>query len=88
MAATPRDIVDIDGFREDPPDDPGGSRGKDQPQSGRKFLSVYFNCCNTYGRLYPDARRTRYSGRCPKCGAEVQAKIGPGGTDRRIFDTQ
>ena len=88
MGAPPRDIVDIDGFREDPPDDPRHSKERNQSEGARKFLSVHFNCCNTYGRLYPDAARTRYHGRCPKCGAGVQARIGPGGTNRRIFDTQ
>ena len=88
MAANPRDIVDIDGFREDPSDDSAPGKQNKETSDTTKFLSVHFTCCNTYGRLYPDAARTRYQGRCPKCGATVEAKIGPGGTDRRMFDTQ
>ncbi|MEE2682130.1 MAG: hypothetical protein VX641_07130 [Planctomycetota bacterium] len=88
MAPPPRDIVDIDGFREDPPEKPPKADAGKKAGGQRTFLSVHFTCCNTYGRLYPDAERTSYHGRCPKCGAEVQAKIGPGGTNRRIFDTQ
>ena len=88
MANPPRDIVDIDGFREEPPDDRDQNHRKRSASGKTKFLSVHFTCCNTYGRLYPDEARTRYQGRCPKCGASVQASIGPGGTDRRMFDTQ
>ena len=88
MAANPRDIVDIDGFREDPSDEQARNTKNANSSGKRKFLSVHFTCCNTYGRLYPDAARTRYQGRCPKCGATVEAKIGPGGTERRMFDTQ
>ena len=88
MGSDHRDIVDIDGFRNDDRDDDGahGKNKNDKPE--RRFLSVLFRCCNTYGRLYPDSARTRYAGRCPKCGARVEAGIGPGGTNRNVFDTQ
>ena len=82
-----KDIVDIDGFRDEGPGDDKGPDPEKTKESGRRFLSVLFRCCNTYGRLYPDPERTRYSGRCPKCGAQVEAGIGPGGTNRNIFDT-
>ncbi|HAW96239.1 MAG: hypothetical protein CMJ33_01985 [Phycisphaerae bacterium] len=82
-----KDIVDIDGFRDEGPGHGRGSDRKKTKESGRRFLSVLFRCCNTYGRLYPDPERTRYAGRCPKCGAQVEAGIGPGGTNRNIFDT-
>jgi len=56
--------------------------------SSRRFLSIWFRCCHTYGRLYRNADETAYEGRCPRCGAEVYALIGPGGTDRRIFEAR
>ncbi len=51
----------------------------------RKFLSVWYQCCNVYGRMYPNPEATAYEGRCPKCGATVHALIGPDGTNRRTF---
>jgi hypothetical protein len=52
----------------------------------RRFLSILFRCCHVYGRLYRNAEQTAYTGRCPRCGAGVQARIGPEGTSRRVFD--
>ncbi len=52
----------------------------------RKFLSVWFRCCHTYGRMYRNADETAYEGRCPSCGAPVRALIGPDGTSRRTFE--
>ena len=87
MTSERRDIVDIDGLREKGSESERteATPGNEKPQ--RRFLSILFRCCNAYGRLYPDAERTRYEGRCPKCGARVEAGIGPGGTNRNLFDT-
>lgn len=87
MTPDHRDIVDIDGFRNDDRKNDDGQKSGRNEDTGRRFLSVLFRCCNTYGRLYPDSERTRYAGRCPKCGSRIEAGIGPGGTDRNIFDT-
>ena len=59
------------------------------PRDGSKpFLSIWFRCCHTYGRIYRNHDRTAYQGRCPKCGAMVQALIGPGGTETRTFEAR
>jgi len=58
----------------------GGANGPRRP-----FLSVWFQCCHAYGRMYRDDAGTMYAGRCPRCGARVQALIGPDGTSQRIF---
>ncbi len=47
---------------------------------------VFFRCCHTYARAYRNSEQTAYVGRCPKCGATVRARIGPGGTSRRMFE--
>ena len=90
MTSDRKDIVDIDGLRKDD-SEKKSTRAKQKTDTSekteRRFLSILFRCCNTYGRLYPDAERTRYAGRCPKCGAQVEAGIGPGGTNRNVFDT-
>ena len=83
----PRDQVDIDGI-------PGSQKpGQRKSASGsdvgsRRFLMTWFRCCHAYGRLARNRAGTRYEGRCPRCAAMVSVKIGPGGTDRRIFETR
>jgi len=54
----------------------------------KPFLSVWYRCCHVYGRLTRSADDTRYSGACPRCGARVEAMIGPGGTSRRLFEAR
>ena len=83
MPRDPRDKLDIAGL---------GTKNTGERSTGGKgprtrFLSVMFRCCNNYGRLYMNDEQTRYEGRCPSCGARTSAVIGPGGTDKRIFET-
>ncbi|MCH2160501.1 MAG: hypothetical protein MK085_01370 [Phycisphaerales bacterium] len=74
-----------------PPDRFIPSNGPDQPGNDSapgprsKFLGIWFDCCRTYGRLKQNVAGTHYRGRCPRCGGQVSARIGPGGTDRRFF---
>jgi len=62
---------------------PGGSDRAVKP-----WLMIWFRCCGTYGRIYRNREQTRYVGRCPHCGARVQARIGRNGTDRRLFEAR
>ena len=93
MPIDPQDKLDIAGAEPGPTDHPNESGGRNSMDSGdakgmkRRFLSVLFRCCNTYGRLYPNGARSHYEGRCPKCGARTRARIGHEGTDQRIFET-
>ena len=68
-----------------PPNPPVNDRGSTPP---RKFLSIWYRCCHTYGRLTRNKQGTAYQGRCPRCGASVRALIGPGGTSRRAFEAR
>jgi hypothetical protein len=79
----PQDIVDIDGLREAVSEAESRAKG---PR--RKFLMIWFRCCHVYGRLYRNDPGTAYAGRCPKCGASVQALIGPDGTSQRMFEAR
>lgn len=54
-------------------------------QGKRPWISIWFECCNVYSRIYRDPSATVYQGRCPRCGANVCAKVGPGGTSQRFF---
>ena len=77
-----RDIVDIEGVATPRPAAPR-TRGPRQ-----RFLSVWYRCCRTYGRLYRNRAGTAYEGRCPRCGSPVRALIGPHGTTRRTFEAR
>jgi len=56
-----------------------------QQAAARPFLSVRFDCCGVYQRIYRDATGNSYSGRCPRCGNPVRFAVGAGGTDARFF---
>jgi hypothetical protein len=66
------DGADVDGTP--PPGDPA-----------RPFLSVRFECCAVYTRIYRSPDGTGYRGRCPRCGKPVHFPVGRGGTDARFF---
>lgn len=51
----------------------------------RKYLSIAFDCCNTYSRIYVNREGTAYQGRCPRCMLAVNIPIGEGGTSARAF---
>ncbi len=77
----PEDIVEIDGVPATPIPGKAGT-------SGRPWKMIWFQCCHVYGRIYRNQQQTEYRGPCPKCGAIVEAGIGPGGTNRSIFTTR
>ena len=66
---------------------PAGQAEKAAPrQAGsRPWLSVLFNCCRVYQRIYRTRDGSRYAGRCPRCGQPVTFTVGKGGTDARQF---
>lgn len=51
----------------------------------RPYVSILFECCNVYARVYRRPEDTHYRGRCPKCLRTVQLRVGPDGTPARFF---
>lgn len=85
----PRDRIDIAGLASPAPAPRAAGQGAPAPGSpARPWLGVWFKCCHVYGRMYRDDAGVRYRGRCPRCGAEVGARVGPGGTSRRFFEAE
>lgn len=80
-------IVDITGLGGGQPRDDQAQKPPSQPPR-RRWLAVSWKCCSVYSRIYVNKDGTAYEGRCPKCGRQVRAKIGPGGTTRRFFEAQ
>lgn len=83
-----RDWVDIDGLRppEQPTQETPPARSAALDPGRGRFLSVHFRCCHAYGRLSRNPSGTGYEGRCPRCGRWARARIGPGGSSRRLFE--
>jgi hypothetical protein len=51
----------------------------------RPFLSVLFECCGVYQRVYRNLNESIYNGRCPRCGQPVTFQVGSSGTSARFF---
>jgi hypothetical protein len=73
----------------DASNDPNVRSRRETPADGsaptRPFLGIRFECCKTYGRIYRNAQKTAYTGKCPSCFAKVTVPIGNEGSSTRFF---
>lgn len=65
-----------DTYDEPPPDD---------ADARRPYIGVYFECCGVYARVYRRPDQMIYNARCPRCLAQVKVRVGPEGTNARLF---
>ena len=82
--ADPDYILDLSG-KHGQPADPDPVTPGSTPPTGRPFISVQFECCNVFTRVYLNAAGTAYVGWCPRCARKVTAIVGPDGTTARSF---
>jgi len=54
------------------------------PRKRKKFLGIYFSCCNVYGRIYNHSGK-QYAGKCPRCLRSLSIKVGSVGVSDRFF---
>ena len=51
----------------------------------RPYISVLFECCQVYLRIYRHHSGDFYAGRCPRCGKPVKFVVGSGGSTTRMW---
>lgn len=73
-------------IREELPGRDGDSdSNKKDSKAQRRFLSIYWKCCNVYSRVYKNSVGTAYDGNCPRCCRHLSVPIGEEGTSQRAF---
>lgn len=90
MKNRPDYILDLSSVHQPTADKPsgGGAGGVAGGAQGRPWIAVQWKCCRTYSRIYRNKQGTAYEGRCPKCGKQVRASVGEGGTNNRFFEAK
>ncbi len=51
----------------------------------RPYLSIMFECCSVYQRVYRKQNEAAYEGRCPRCLRTIRFRVSPEGTPSRAF---
>ncbi|MCG3131687.1 MAG: hypothetical protein FLDDKLPJ_02492 [Phycisphaerae bacterium] len=91
MSQEPDYILDVSRLRASASDAPEAAdiaRKASSPTgapAGCPWIGVRFDCCGVYQRVYRNPEGTAYVGRCPRCGREARARVGPSGVSARFF---
>ncbi|KAB2940472.1 MAG: hypothetical protein KJ057_10730 [Phycisphaerae bacterium] len=91
MPQEPDYILDVSRLRASASDDAEAANlarkasGATDDPAGRPWIGVRFDCCGVYQRVYRNPEGTAYVGRCPRCGREARARVGPSGVSARFF---
>ncbi len=64
---------------------PAGHQAVQRDRAARPYISILFECCRVYSRVYRRPGEPRYLGRCPRCLAQVEVRVGADGTTCRFF---
>lgn len=56
-----------------------------QPRPRRPYISIFFDCCQVFSRIYRQPEDRVYIGRCPRCLRTLTVRVAPDGTPTRIF---
>jgi len=86
MSSDPRDYkLDISGLKapQDSPENSAAQLGRQHVP--RPWLSVHFDCCGVYQRIYRSLDGTHYQGACPRCGGKIRFNVSKDGTPSRFF---
>jgi hypothetical protein len=54
----------------------------------RPWISVFFECCRVYLRIYLNRSGKAFVGWCPKCKARIEVGAGPEGSPERFFSAR
>ena len=60
----------------------------DDRARGRFWVSVHFQCCHVYQRVYFAKGAIHASGHCPRCLREVQFELTEDGESGRFFTAE
>lgn len=84
MSNDPDYIVELSQQNLDSPKSPAPDISP-ETSLNRPYISVLFECCQIYLRIYRNPAATAYEGRCPRCLRPITIRIGSGGTNTRFF---